>query len=40
MTITPKKDSEKHVLFIAEYDDGSVEMFAVRRLASSPLLYG
>jgi hypothetical protein len=27
--MTPKEDLEKHVRFIAEYDDGSVEMFAM-----------
>jgi hypothetical protein len=29
MTLNPKEDLAKHVRFIAEYDDGSEEVFAV-----------
>ena len=47
MTFTPEQDLAKHIRFIAEYDDGTTDVFAIpeatlmqRTLAIVPIIAG
>ena len=37
MTFTPEQDLAKHIRFIAEYDDGTTDVFAISTWTASPI---